>query len=328
LLLNGVLNPHTIAAFLVEYLGVRPLYVSGEPGKFAPLISWPGAWKPGDIQVVERVDQVCGPVMHLARDLEWNLEAPIEASLYAGSGATDLHRVERDILVLQIAGQSRFRVWDKTESEQPDNDGADTLLEDGDAIYLPRGCRQMSAATPTPGLRLAFTIGNPTGVDLLSWLFDRLKRHEYFAADLPRFAPPAAQADYLTGMRRVLMRACRTPGLLDLHSTYLSGAAEARPACGIPWSPGLPAHYLLAMAAPRPLRLRRGGDDFFACRFSGKEYRFPLEAAQFFHFLQDEAPVAISAFFETFEPEFDREDLDGFLSLLSREGIVTVVATS
>ena len=322
---GDVFSPHTIPEFLVEYLGIRPLHISGRAGKFASLASRPGGWKPGDTDITELVDEVCGPVMHLARDLEFSVEASIEARLFAGPVETTVHRGERDNLVLQIAGRSKLKLWDKSV-ERPTEAGCETPLEDGDAIYIPRGWWQASEAAPGPALRLSFIIGNPTGVDLLSWLFDRLKRHEYFGTDLPRFAAPASQADFLTGMRRVIMRACRTPGLMDLHAAYLGGVAPVRPPSGMPWNRAVPVHYLLAMAAPRRLRLRRGGKDFFVCKFSGNEYRFPLDAAQFFHFLQDETPVAISAFFETFQPEFDREDLDDFLSVLSREGIVTVVA--
>ena len=49
-----------------------------------------------------------------------------------------------------------------------------------------------------------------------------------------------------------------------------------------------------------------------------------LEAAQFLDFLEHEAPVTIARFHRNFEADFERDELDDFLSVASRAGLVAV----
>jgi len=235
----------------------------------------------------------------LARDIERTLEARVTLE--------EAPDASHDLLLLQLSGSAAFE--------------AATLVA-GDALYLPRGSWQ---APESESSQLAFAIHNPTGRDLLQWLFDHLKRHEYFQTDVPRFAAHGVQADYLTEMRRVVVRACRAPGMIELFNRYRNEAAAPRPCSASPFSGDTPASHLIVMTAPRRLRLRRAAPDTVSIKSNGRVLRFPIEAAQLLHFLDDRAPVALSEFYAAFEPEFDREELNDFLAVLSGGGIAAVV---
>src|SRR4029079_6334022 len=64
----------------------------------------------------------------------------------------------------------------------------DAVLEDGDALYLPRGWWHVATPLNEPSLHLAVAIVPANGVDLLRWATERLKRHADVRMNLPHLA--------------------------------------------------------------------------------------------------------------------------------------------
>jgi hypothetical protein len=261
-------------------------------------------------------------VTALAQRLERTLEAPIRANLYAGAGGFPLHRNDEDALILQIAGQNQWAVHGVAAQEPNEKPAAEIPLKEGDALYLPQGCWHSAAASKHPTLQLTLSIHNPTGIGLLKWMTELLKHQESFQAAIPRFAGPAVQTEYIATIRRTIAGLCREPGLLERHGRYLNNTAPRRPAAGVPWSPELSGEVLITLAAPRRLRVRRADKNTIDLKIEGERSTFPEDAAQLFHYLSDHAPVSISAFYQCFEGEFEREELTEFLAVLSQGGVI------
>jgi hypothetical protein len=361
--LSDILSPVTVAEFFAESFGVSPLHVAGThvagtPGRFASLLPWadvndilgdPGlssrvqftgepdssaaATQPGEGNrasgegsafVIERMDEVCAPVAVLAQCLERTLEAPLRVSLYAGLSGLALHRDEHDVLILQIAGQNQWRAHGNAEQEPSEQPTSEALLQEGDALYIPRGWWHANTPRDRETLQLTFGIENPTGIGLLTWLAEFLKEQECFRTEIPRFADPATRSAYATTIRRTIMRACRAPGLLESYARHLNETAPPRPVAGVPWSPTLSGEYLIAWATPRQVKVRRADPKTIYFTVNHKRFAFPEDAAPLIHYLNDNAPVSISKFYADLDGEFDRDELSDFVSVLTRDGILAL----
>ena len=289
--LATLLNPVTVPVFLDRYFGETFLFIPGSAEKFSTL----------NLAV-------------LAQEIERALEAPVRVG-NPGSA----HR-EQDGIFLQLEGHSECKVHGDGETPEGDPLWAG-LLNAGDALYLPRGW-WLSAAPH--GRHAILEIQNPTGADLLEWLFESAKKDKVFKADIPRFADAAAKADYLTGLRQRMGRLFRAPALLEAFRRENNFAAPAHTGAGTPWSADTPEDHTIAFLSARKFRIKRGVDDTILLVTMGKRLTFPPDAAPLLHYLSDRAPVAVREFFQTFEAEFDRDELSDFLSVLSNEGMIGV----
>jgi hypothetical protein len=306
--LDDILRPVTVSEFFTEYFGIAPLHIPGPTEKFAHLAA--AALKEG-----------CPQLTAFTQNLERALEAPVHSQAHQNWSGISLHRSDQDQIVLQISGQDLWAIHGG--GAQPGDDAQHVRLEGGGVLYVPRGW--WCAATPQhpDGLSLALSIRNPTGADLLVWLIERIKDHEIFQADVPRFASPAVRAEYLATLRKAVARGFRLPSLLERYAHHLNVKAPAGATLGLPWSETLPENCLAAIAAPRYPKIQRVDPETISIRVSGKDYSFPLDAAQLLQYLLDKAPLPLADFYRDFAAEFDREELTEFLSVLSNNGIIT-----
>jgi hypothetical protein len=193
-------------------------------------------------------------------------------------------------------------------------------------LYLPRACWRSTSSQDPGALSWFFHVHNPTGAGLLQWLADKVKDLEVFQADVPRFASPAAQAAYLTTLRKAFGWSFRMPSLLEAYARRLNRLAPAHPLQGKPWSESLSAGHWIALAPPRYPRIFRRDRETVCLAVGVRELLFPADAAQLLQYLFDKAPVAMDEFYRQFEGEFDREELASFLAALSRDGVISMLA--
>jgi len=281
--LDTLLSPVPVPVFLDRYFGQSFLHVPGSPEKFAGL-----------------------SVPLLAQELERALEAPVHVNPAESSIDTP-----HDRLLLQTEGQCDCRVGDPPVWEG--------VLEAGGALYVPRGSW---IGVGMGGTRVSFDIENPTGADLLDWIVEHVKQQQIFQSDVPRFADPAAKADYVTGLRKVLARVLRTPRLLEGFRRAANFNAQPQGAAGMPWSASAPDDRLISLLTPRRLRIKRADKETILLVAMGKRLGFPQDAAPLLHFLSDRAPVPVAEFYRTFDGEFERDELSDLLSVLSKDGII------
>jgi hypothetical protein len=290
--LETILSPVTIPAFLDQYFGQAFLRVPGSREKFAGL----------------NCDEA-------ACSLGQELEAPIRTHMHSG---VVLARQEQDGILLQSDGDSECKVYGNLH-EVADPAVWDGLLKQGDALYIPRGWWLGVAAA---GSQVGFAIENPTGADLLDWMVKHIKQLEAFQTDIPRFADMATKADYAAGLRKALAGVFRRPALFEAWRRETNLSATPQDGSKIPWSDSASDDHLIAILAPRKIRIKRVDAGTILLVTMGKRLAFPEEAAAMLHYLADKAPVTILEFYKTFEGEFDRDELSDFLSVLSKDGII------
>ncbi len=349
--LAGIFQPLTAAQFLVDYFGAAPVHVPGAADRFAFLESAhrnlaqansahtnPGHTNPAHTSPAQAnparpnpacscgACAVCSPALGLALSLERDFEAPVHAERVENVDAAEPVRGERDAIVVQAAGETEWKVYGQEKAQASDEPTWSALLEPGGALYLPRGHWRSASPRDSHTVSWFFHIHNPTGAELLQWLTDKMKEHELFQADIPRFASPATQAAYLTKLRKTFGWSFRTPSLLEAYARRTARLAPLHPVRGTAWSECLPADHAIALTAPRNPRLFRADPETVYLTVEGKELFFPADAVPLLQYLLDKAPVEIAAFYRQFEGEFDREELVSFLKALSRDGVIAMLA--
>jgi hypothetical protein len=304
-----IFSPVTLPQFFVEHFGVAPLHSSGREDRFAIF----GSSANGD----------CSAVKATAWSLERELEAPVLPERCQDAGRLEPHRGERDLVILQAAGQTRWEIYGSAAQPASATPEWSALLGAGGALYVPRGRWRSALPQATRSVSWLFHIHNPTGADLLVWLADKVKEFEAFQTDLPRFASPAVQADYLTTLRKTFGAAFRTPGLFETFTRRLNRLAPLHPDSGGGREDG--ASLMIENAAPRPLRIYRRDRQTIYVSLAGRDIFFPADAAQLLQYINDQAPISAADFYRQFDREFDREDLWCFLEALSRDGIIAAI---
>lgn len=298
----------------------------------------------GATLIVDRIDELWEPVATLAMELERLLRAQITVNLYAGWKAApgfDMHWDDHDVLVLQVAGQKHWRIYGETERFpvartplnclKPRNEPLwEGILTEGDALYLPRGWWHVANSCAGPTVHLTVGIHNPTALDLLRWLADRLSRHECLRMDIPRFASKQAQDLYLRSVQEAITSECRQESLVSEFLRHLDETAPARAAAGLPWSAApqvLPDDQGLNIQVQLPRGLEAHlyvSDSSIEIRSAGKVCRFEKSTAPLFDRLRTHGCIPLAEFYGTFAGRFSHCQLQDFVASLAREGIVAL----
>src|SRR3569623_2125148 len=194
----------------------------------------------GATLVLSDADAMLPRLATLADDLGAALRCAANVNIYAAWRKTNgfgAHWDSHDTFILQIAGRKHWRIDPPTRSEPrrgdpprvPPPDGPpawDGVIEDGDALYIPRGWPHIVTPLDEPSLHLTAGLFAPTGYDVLKWLAERGRDDPALRADLPRMADAAALAIWFDSLRD------RIPAMLgeDAPDRFLAHWWAARPA--------------------------------------------------------------------------------------------------
>lgn len=157
---------------------------------------------------------------------------------------------------------------------------------------MPRGWWHLAAPIDEPSLHLTVGVSNPTGVDLLLWLVERLKRQAHVRSDLPHFGSTSAQVDYIRELSR-LFHGELSENMLGEFMNASDGLARPRELSRLPGSVGASAEIFqpgckVCITTTRPLHFSRGintQDLQFQC--GGRTFRCSEAVARILEQLKD-----------------------------------------
>lgn len=301
----------------------------------APLIE---QLRAGATLVLDSVDELSDPVGELARRLEHDLRERTQVNLYAGCGVThgfDVHWDDHDAFIVQVAGRKFWRIHGPTrpaplhrDVEPPGSPPAEPIdefmLEAGDVLYVPRGHWHDVAAVGELSLHLTIGFNPATGIDLVTWLADRLRADELFRRDLPRFAAAESRAGHAERLREAITRAL-TPDVLDRFLTDRDAQAPAHPRLGLPWVASadvLPPGDEQEVRLLTPRAVLRPGGDTVTLLAAGKRFVFAAAAAPVLTVLLDGTPQPIKALMEVADPALDPATVRALLGELTTHGLL------
>ncbi|MEV6654956.1 cupin domain-containing protein [Streptomyces sp. NPDC051219] len=223
--------------------------------------------------VLDAIDHLHEPISDLATTLERRLRTRIQVNAYASWTEQEgfgTHWDDHDVIVLQIAGAKRWRLYgptrhkpmyrDTAAPEAPPTDPvAELVLKPGDLLYLPRGWwHAVTADQGTHSLHLTCGITPHTGADLITFAADQLRASTTVRTDLPLHAPAGPQADYLAALRKELDAFFDDPALLGTYAAArdaedLGRLRPSLPHLGrVPADPGLLVRLTTGRARTRP----------------------------------------------------------------------------
>ncbi len=329
-----------------DSLYVRRVYSRRRPGSPIPRLNaaaLTGQLLQGATLVLDAVDELHAPVTALAQALERDFHVRIQINAYAGWRAShgfDIHWDDHDVLVLQIAGRKRWAIYGLTRAYPLARDSEpnrtppkqalwEGILEDGGLLYIPRGWWHVAAPLDEPTLHLTLGIPNPTGVDLMNWLAERLREHAIFRQDLPRFASPAERANHAERLCRQLVESW-SPDLLDRYFAHSDAAAQPRAQFSLPWSASaepapLGDSMLVRWLAPRPVAFQSNGAGAIEFTCQGRRWKFAAKAGVILAALNDGRSHSVRELCDLAASELDPGTVRIFLRELTGQGLVAIV---
>jgi ribosomal protein L16 Arg81 hydroxylase len=286
--------------------------------------------------IVDAVDDMADGVMRLAEDFERVLHESVQVNMYAGwreQQGFNRHCDTHDVVVLQVYGKKYWRVYeggrphplkdDITENKTaPDKVVWEGVLEEGDALYIPRGWWHEASGIGEVTLHLTFGIHQRTGVNLLHWVAEQLRASTDFRAPLRRFASAEEQAAQIAELRRQLLAAF-DDDLLGRYFAHQNARARSRGWASLPWTaagdtPAMSARVTLA--APRALNIVRN-DGSIQFDANGRAWQFAADAEPLLHTLQ-RGPATVEELCSA--SALDGPTVQQFVAELARHGLVNL----
>lgn len=220
--------------------------------------------------IIDAVDDMADGVLRAAEDFERVLQESVQVNLYAGwreQQGFNRHCDTHDVVVLQVYGKKYWRVYEGGRPHPLKDDVApndqvpqkvvwEGTLEDGDALYIPRGWWHEASGVGDVTLHLTFGIHQRTGVNLMRWLADQLRESTEFRAPLLRFASPTEQEEQLAELRRQLLAKLDDDVLARFYADQ-NARARSRGWANLPWSVAEgapPMRTRVSLAVPRELQ--------------------------------------------------------------------------
>lgn len=292
----------------------------------------------GATLVLDSVNELVDEVGELSARLEHELRDRVQVNMYAGWGTThgfDIHWDDHDAFVIQVAGRKRWRLHGFTRRaplqrdvelpEKPEGEPLeDFILEDGDALYVPRGCWHDVSAIGEQSLHLTIGFTRATGVDLVAWLADRLRAEEVFREDLPRFADAATRAERAVRLREQVTE-LMSDDVVDRFFADRDAQAPAYSDAGLPWTATgelLPAGDEFAVRLLAPRAILETGDGTVALVGAGKRLVFARQAQPVLAVLLGGASHHFAELTES-APSLDRATLRALLGELVTQGLLS-----
>ncbi len=297
----------------------------------------------GATLVLDAVDELHEPLTELAANLERVFHERVQINAYAGwrtSRGFDLHWDDHDVFILQVAGRKDWRVYGMTRpyplvkdiepAAKPQHEPLwAATLNAGDLLYIPRGWWHVALPLDEPTLHLTVGVHNRTGLDLLSWLVERMRASETARQDLPRFAKQAEQSTHLAQLRTELIAAWDDT-LLTSFFAEQDAQAQPRPTLDLPGS-ALPAAPTLAddarvrLLAPRPLDLQVAADGIVTFNCHNKHWRLAADALLILRHLADGRAYKVAELCAAASNKIAAHTVRIFLTELISAGLITRV---
>ena len=195
--------------------------------------------------VLQGLHRLWPPLIDFVRGAVDDLGHPVQANAYITPPTNrgfDPHYDVHDVFVLQVAGQKRWIVhepvhphplpsqpWTQHRAAIAERVQADpvidTVLSEGDALYLPRGWIHSAHATETTSIHLTIGVSPLTGYDVARSVIDQLAAVDAFRASLPMGTDPADRDEIIATVTKVMAEV--VDALRDGASALSDGAAAA-----------------------------------------------------------------------------------------------------
>lgn len=297
----------------------------------------------GATLILDAVEELAPRVRDLSDSFRDALHSGCYVNLYAGwhsQNGFGLHWDSQDAMILQLSGRKRWQVFEPTrlhplqdDVEPPPNPTTppvwDGMLEDGDALYIPRGWWHMAYPVNEPSLHLTFTTVSPHGVDLLGWVTARLRQHAEIRQDLPAADDMTAQQAHLAKLRTLLNQALDDQSIQDFRCEW-EGDSFPRPHIHLPAAPyeqlaSLNENSMIRLSAAHRLSFIPSGDNV-EFRANGALYVVSAELVPALALLTDTTAFSLSELTARVSGDNAIANLEQTLADMARAGMILITS--
>ena len=149
--------------------------------------------------VINGVQYLSPAIRRLVLQMERTLDQKVNTNGYmtfGSGGAFAMHYDPHDVLVLQVHGTKHWFIYDDPEPSPTDDEknragkpadrnvAYETVLQAGEALYVPRGVYHRAVVTDTDSVHLTFGIHTPKGIDFFQWLQRKIQADVVFREDI------------------------------------------------------------------------------------------------------------------------------------------------
>jgi len=193
--------------------------------------------------VLQGLHRLWPPLIDFVRDAVDELGHPVQANAYITPPTNrgfDAHYDVHDVFILQVAGQKRWIVHEPVHHHplpsQPwtqhraaiaervtGKPVIDTVLSEGDALYLPRGWVHSAQALESTSIHLTIGVSTVTRLDVARAVVEQLATVDAFRTSLPMGGDPADQDENIATVTKVMAEMVES--LRDDASALSDGAS-------------------------------------------------------------------------------------------------------
>jgi len=288
----------------------------------------------GATLVFNSCEEVHRPLRDLCEALERLVRKKVVTNLYAGwrkDNGFDTHWDTQDVLILQVAGRKRWKVWKPTRTHPFRKDHTDPspatapledpvwdcVLEPGGMLNIPRGWWHVANPLDEPCLHLTVTIENHNGIDFLKWLADSMKLSQTARMELPVVADQAERELWLARVKDDLLAAWG-PDMIDRFLADQDAVGTARPLLSLPAEANPARNSVtpdtrLQLALARPIIAGKVAEGIAACQAGALKWDADAETAARLLIFNDGQPHTLAELSSS--PDFKVQMAVGFLLL-------------
>lgn len=298
----------------------------------------------GAMLVIDSVDESHAPLRELAENFEALLRERVKINAYAiwsEIPGFDTHWDDHDIVILQLQGSKRWHLYGQSRPwpmrrdidpnlQPPARSPEKILLQQGDLLHVPRGCWHTVSAEDTPSLHLTVGITQRTGIDLLTWLTERLHMEGLFRQDIPRYADRETLALYLTSLADVVGEKLRSLSNLTEYFDQSDALAMTRPRLSLPHVSregliDLSHDQVVSWIYPRTV-LRTNSDRTIDVLANGARWMFTEAAEPVLRAIVKQSPLRIYALIEMLALEVESATVRSIVADLCLQGLVSITS--
>ena len=255
----------------------------------------------GATLIVDQVDKISPDIEQLAKSIEYRLGCHCGVNLYIswpGKPGFNVHWDKHDVFALQIYGKKDWNVYGETKISpvggdpmEPDKPNSEPIWEGtlsaGDLLYLPRGVWHSAEATKDISVHLTIGASTPTGISMMKWAADEMRKLETFRKDIPWYCNGSQLENYEEEIRQQLAEFF-SPGILTRYKEYMDGMSANRSFINLPTGALdrdiTDAQFVLA--PPRPLKLYET-DEKIEVVVAGKRMKFPKKYVGIWEYINE-----------------------------------------
>ncbi|MDQ3738486.1 MAG: cupin domain-containing protein, partial [Actinomycetota bacterium] len=286
----------------------------------------------------------------LANNLALDLEHPVQVNAYLSPAAArglDIHFDYHDVLIVQLSGTKRWRVWERLERtrwpvrgapglaaptlEELDEPVLDRTLRPGDCVHIPRGCPHAPETIDDESVHLTIGIMALTRQRLI----ERALASTLGAAETAELVPTASLGASGDERRALKLAANEIADALDAIGEALSGGSLRRLLAEAVWTrqpatrmrprhPPVLADDTTLTVAPGPLLWAEHTGTELTLGLGDRHLRLPVEAWPVVRSVLDEQrqTFSVADLAAELRRSIDADSLRTVISKLAREGVV------